>query len=300
MSRPHIATAAASHTKASDDLTHTETDVLKSSDVHFWKAGAIGTIQVNNDYILGHEGSGVVVWAGDKVSNLQPGDRVAIEPGQPCGTCQECSTGIYNLCASVKFSGAPPYNGSIRRYHVHNAKFLHKMPANLTFADGALLEPLSVVLHAFERSPIMIGEPTVICGAGPIGLITLAVAYASGATPLVITDIDANRLKFAKRFVPGCETFLVPPEASPPDVASEVVSLLESIGGEPPRTVYECTGVQSSVVTAAYLPRPKGEVMVIGVGRPIMNDLPFMHMSLAEVCDLKTHVLSRARRSDLI
>jgi L-iditol 2-dehydrogenase len=102
------------------------------------------------------------------VKHLQVGDRVAVEPGVPCDKCFECRSGNYNLCANVAFSGVPPYTGSIRRYHVHRAAFLHKLPDSLSFSDGALLEPLSVVLHGFERSPIKLGESTVILGAGPI------------------------------------------------------------------------------------------------------------------------------------
>ncbi|KAK5010467.1 hypothetical protein LTR39_004709, partial [Cryomyces antarcticus] len=109
-----------------------------------------------------------------------------------------CAKTDATTCVDVHFSGAPPFHGSIRRYHVHAAKFLHKLPANLTFTDGALLEPLGVVLHAFHRSPPWIGDPVLICGAGPIGLIALAVARATCAYPIVITDVDEKRLEFAK------------------------------------------------------------------------------------------------------
>ena len=129
-------------------------DFLNSSDVHFWKHGQRGTLEVNCPYILGHEGAGTVVWAGEQVNDLKVGDRVAIEPGVPCGGCFQCLLGRYNLRATVNFSGAPPHNGSIRRFHTHPAKFLHKLPNSLSYADGALLEPLSVVLHGYERSPI--------------------------------------------------------------------------------------------------------------------------------------------------
>lgn len=233
--------------------------------------------------MLGHEGSGDVIWVGEDVNGLQVGDRVAIEPGVPCGRCHECTTGIYNLCAGVNFSGVPPVNGSIRRYHVHNAQFLHKLPTALTYTEGALLEPLSVVLHAFERSPLLIGETTVICGAGPIGLIALAVAKASAAWPLIITDVDNKRLQFAKKFIPTCHTFMVPLENSAQDVALGILEKVRTLGGEQPRVVYECTGIQSSLITAAYLPRLRGEVMAVGVGGPILDELPFMHMALAEV-----------------
>ncbi|KAK4626960.1 L-arabinitol 4-dehydrogenase [Fulvia fulva] len=256
------------------------------SDVHFWHTGRIGPLIVESDHCLGHEGAGTVVWAGAEVKHLKAGDNVAVEPGVPCNHCFQCSSGNYNLCAEVEFSGVPPHPGSIRRWHVHPSKFLHKLPEGFSFSDGALLEPLSVILHGFERSPIKLGESTVVCGAGPIGMCALAVAKASGAAPILMTDLDAGRLKFAKSFVPNCITYQINTAISAEETAKDILKTLEAAGGDQPRVVYECTGVQSSVVTSCYLPRAAGEVMVIGVGRPIMNDIPFMHISLAEV-DLK-------------
>ncbi|EON66282.1 hypothetical protein W97_05675 [Coniosporium apollinis CBS 100218] len=256
------------------------------SDIHFWKSGQIGTLKVSTDYVLGHEASGSIEWIGENVTHLQVGDRVAIEPGVPCEQCFQCSAGQYNLCPDVQFSGAPPYHGSIRRYHVHPAKYLHKLPDMMSFADGALLEPLSVVLHGFERSPVRLGESTVICGAGPIGLIALAAARASGAYPLIITDVDENRLQFAEKFVPGCKAVQVVPDKTPAELGAVINDCIREAGGEQPRVVYECTGVQNSVVTAIHIPRAGGEVMVVGVGRPTIDGLPFMHASLSEI-DLK-------------
>ena len=85
----------------------------------------------------------------------------------------------------------------------------------MSFSDGALLEPLSVVLHGFECSPIRLNEATVIYGAGPIGMCALAVARASGACPIVVTDLDTRRLGSAGKFVPGCVTVQVDPKCSP-------------------------------------------------------------------------------------
>lgn len=223
------------------------------------------------------------MWVGSEVKHLKVGDRVAIEPGVPCELCYECSSGTYNLCDDVKFSGVPPYPGSIRRYHAHSARYLHKLPDTLSYADGALLEPLSVVLHGFERSPIRLGEATVIMGAGPIGLAALACAKASGAAPVVVTDLDQGRLDLAAKFIPGTITVRIDLTKPPQEMAEVIKQRITDAGAARPRVVYECTGVQSSVVTCAYLPRATGEVMVIGVGKPMMNELPFMHMSLAEV-----------------
>lgn len=218
------------------------------------------------------------------MTHLSLHDRVAIEPGVPCTACHNCTTGEYNLCPVVKFTGVPSHHGSIRRYHVHDAKYLHKLPDDLTYSQGALLEPLSVLLHAFERAPPRLGEPALICGAGPIGIIALLCAKASGAYPLVITDIDADRLEMAKKLVPNCNTITISTGADAEAVSSIVRAEFEvKLNGPLPRVSYECTGIASSVHTAVYSTRRGGEVMVVGVGRSIMDGLPFMHASMAEV-----------------
>lgn len=138
-------------------------------------------------------------------------------------------------------------------------------------------------MHAIDRARLSLGRSALICGAGPIGLIALAAARASGAHPIVITDLEPRRLEFAKQFVPSSITYQVDRSLS----AEENAVLIRKLYGEneysAPHTVLECTGVESSICTAAFTVRRGGTVMVIGVGRPIMNSLPFMHMSLAEV-----------------
>lgn len=129
------------------------------------------------------------------------------------------------------------------------------------------------------------GRGALICGAGPIGLIALAAARASGAHPIVITDLEPKRLAFAKEFVPSCVTYQVNRELNAEQNAAEIRKLYGADKDEyaAPPTVLECTGVESSVCIAAYTVRRGGVVCVIGVGKSIMNNLPFMHISLAEV-----------------
>jgi L-iditol 2-dehydrogenase len=203
--------------------------------------------------------------------------------------------GRYNLCEDVRFAGVYPYHGTIQRYKIHPAKWCHKLPDNVSFAEGALLEPLSVVIHGIKSAGLSLGRGAVICGAGPIGLIALAAARASGAHPLVITDLEPKRLNFAKKFVPTAITYQVNRTLDAHGNAKKIRSLFDVEGvGEygAPETVFECTGVESSVVTAAYTARRGGTVMVIGVGREIMNNLPFMHLSLAEVRHLPFSLFS--------
>lgn len=208
---------------------------------------------------------------------------MAVEPGVPCEHCFLCDEGRYNLCEDIQFAGVYPYHGTIQRYKVHPAKWLHKLPDNVTFAEGALLEPLSVVMHGIKTAGLSLGRGVMVCGAGPIGLIALAAARASGAHPIVITDLEPSRLEFAKDLVPSCITYQVDRNKDAEGNAQAIRALFGPTEYVAPETVLECTGVESSVCTAAYTARRGGTVMVIGVGKAIMNNLPFMHISLAEV-----------------
>ena len=159
----------------------------------------------------------------------------------------------------------------------------YRIPDNVSYAEAALLEPLSVVLHGVKTGGLSLGRPALICGAGPIGLLALAAARASGAHPIVITDLEPKRLAFARDYVPSCSTYQVDCSLSSEQNAAAVRKLFGDDEYSAPQTVLECTGVESSVVLATFAVRRGGVVCVIGVGKSIMNNLPFMHISLAEV-----------------
>ncbi|PKX93703.1 NAD(P)-dependent alcohol dehydrogenase [Aspergillus novofumigatus IBT 16806] len=256
------------------------------SDVHFWHAGCIGPMIVEGDHILGHESAGQVIAVAPDVTSLKPGDRVAIEPNIPCHACEPCLTGRYNGCLNVAFLSTPPIDGLLRRYVNHPAVWCHKI-GDMSFEDGALLEPLSVSLAAIERSGLRLGDPCLITGAGPIGLITLLSAKAAGATPLVITDIDEGRLEFAKSLVPEVRTYKVQFGLSAEEQANAIVNVFnDGQGSGPdalrPRLALECTGVESSVASAIWSVKFGGKVFVIGVGKNEMT-IPFMRLSTQEI-----------------
>lgn len=218
------------------------------------------------------------------------GDRVAVEPGVPCGKCFLCAAGRYNLCEKVKFVGVYPDHGTIQRYKVHPAEFLHKIPEKMSYGTAALLEPLCVALHALRTCPVSVGTAVAVFGAGPIGLLTMAVARASGAYPLVITDTDASRLQFAKEFEPNCTTYQVALDKTTEENAQAIRGLFkgtsskEELDYDVPQLVLECTGIESSIATAGYTVRRGGTVNVVGVSaKPLINNIPFMHMSMSEV-----------------
>lgn len=234
---------------------------------------------VEDTHILGHESAGTVLAVHPSVTNLKAGDRVAIEPNIICHECEPCLTGRYNGCERVQFLSTPPVTGLLRRYLKHPAMWCHKLPDNLTFEDGSMLEPLSVALAGMDRANVRLGDPVVICGAGPIGLVTLLCARAAGAAPIVITDIDEGRLKFAKELVPSVSTHKVEFSHSPDDFRRLVIEKME---GVEPAIAMECTGVESSINGAIQAVKFGGKVFVIGVGKNEMK-IPFMRLSTREV-----------------
>ncbi|PHH58966.1 hypothetical protein CDD82_2599 [Ophiocordyceps australis] len=278
-------------------LLHIRATGICGSDMHFWQHGRIGDIAVESDCILGHEAAGVVVKVGSGVGHVKKGDRVAVEPGVPCGHCFLCTNGRYNLCQKVAFAGVYPDHGTIQRFKRHAASHVHKLPDNVSLSTAALIEPLSVALHALRTSPITLGAPVAVFGAGPIGLLAMAVARASGAHPIVISDIDASRLRFAQLFEPSCIPYQVRRDAAPCDSGREMRALFAhrpSTAAVPapdpdseydmPQLVLECTGTESSIATAAYTVRRGGCINVVGVSpKMTIDQVPFMHLSLAEI-----------------
>ncbi|KAL9123509.1 MAG: hypothetical protein Q9217_007059 [Psora testacea] len=248
------------------------------SDIHFWHAGRIGPMVVENDHILGHESAGVVLATHPSVTHLKVGDRVAIEPDLICYQCEPCLTGRYNGCLNMRFLSTPPIDGLLRRYVNHPAVWCHKI-GDMSFENGALLEPLSVALGGMARAQIALGDPVLICGAGPIGLITLLCVAAAGAEPIVITDIEQSRLDFAKELCPRVRGYKVERGVGPEDAAKHIV---EAAGGVQPKVAMECTGVESSINSAIYSVKFGGKVFVIGVGKPDMQ-IPFMRLSTQEI-----------------
>ncbi|RSM18732.1 hypothetical protein CDV31_002452 [Fusarium ambrosium] len=245
------------------------------SDIYFWKAGGIGPLRIEKDYVLGHEGAGVVVQCAPDVHSLQVGDRVAIEAPMPCENCQFCQGGRRNMCSNLRIIGVYPTDGALQRYMVHPAKLLHKLPDNISFADAALLEPLSVAIQGIrDAGGLPLGSAALICGAGPIGLLTLAAARASGAHPLVITDIEPTRLEFAQKLVPSCLTYKVDTSLTPEENAKTIRQLYGPGEYSAPETVLECTGADSSALVGFHAARMSGKLIILGVGKGTFTDFP--------------------------
>ncbi|XP_058638067.1 sorbitol dehydrogenase-like isoform X2 [Onychostoma macrolepis] len=247
------------------------------NDVHMWLNGRIGDFVVKQPMVLGHEASGRVVKVGSAVTHLKEGDRVAVEPGVPREVDEFFKSGHYNLSPSVFFCSSPPDDGTLCRYYKHNANFCYKLPDNLTFEEGALIEPLSVGIHACRRAGVTLGSSVFVCGAGPIGLVSLLAAKAMGASQVIISDLSSDRLAKAKEI--GAD-FLLPVKKE--DEPKEMAKKVEGMLGCMPEISIECTGVQSSIQTAIYATRSGGAVVPVGFGAD-MTTVPLLNAALREV-----------------
>jgi len=178
-----------------------KTTGICGSDVSYYKKFANGDLCACMPLSLGHESSGVIVALGPQVCGFSIGDRVALEVGVPCGQCGICRKGRYNLCKKMRFRSSaksfPHYQGTLQERINHPAVWCHKLPEHVSFDAAALLEPLSVAIHAVNRASPTPGSTALVLGAGTVGLLTAAMARQSGCTTVTITDVDAGRVNYA-------------------------------------------------------------------------------------------------------
>jgi L-iditol 2-dehydrogenase len=244
------------------------------SDVHFWQDGQIGDYIVKEPLVLGHESAGTVCAVGSDVKHLQVGDRVALEPGYSCSTCTACMGGRYNICPEGKVLSAPPVHGSLSQYFCHKAMWCFKLPDHVSLEEGALLEPLSVAVQACKRGKLSFGQNVLVCGAGPIGLVSMMVAKAGGAT-VTITDISEKRLTKAKE-MGADKTFHVTSEDS-----RETAESIVELSGYSDLTI-ECTGVESSIGAGIWATKPGGSYAQVGYGNAEVN-FPIVAVGIREI-----------------
>ena len=166
------------------------------SDTHFYRTGHIGDLVVEGPIILGHESAGTIAEVGSAVDRARIGARVSIEPQRPCRVCKHCKEGEYNLCVDMAFYGAYPVDGVFSEYAIIEDDFAYEVPESMNFEEAALVEPVSVAVHACRRAGITAGDKVLIAGAGPIGVITAQVARAFGATEVVVSDPVPGRREF--------------------------------------------------------------------------------------------------------
>ena len=246
------------------------------SDVHYYQHGAIGPFVVKEPMILGHEASGTVTETGSAVRHLKPGDRVCMEPGIPDPTSRASREGLYNLDPSVRFWATPPVHGCLRPSVVHPADFTFKLPDSVSFAEGAMAEPVAVGMHAAAKAGIRPGDVAVVIGAGPIGMVTALSALAGGCSEVIITDVVDEKLALAETLGPvhGVNTA----------GGSLAEAVAKRTGGWGADLIFEASG-HASVFPELFTPlKPGGGVVLIGMpGGPVEYDVVAAQVKEARV-----------------
>jgi D-xylulose reductase len=226
------------------------------SDIHYFQYGRIGSFIVDKPMVLGHEASGTVIEVGQNVTHLTIGDRVCIEPGIPELGSKATMLGIYNLDPAVKFWATPPIHGCLRETVVHPAKFVFKLPENVSYAEGAIAEPLSVGLQAAKKANIKPGDIALVNGCGTIGLVTGMAALAGGCSRVIITDIIQQKLDIATWFG------MIPVNITEQSVTDIVNEITDGWGAD---VIFEASGNESAILKIFEPLCPNGRVVFIGM-----------------------------------
>ncbi|MBV8436597.1 MAG: galactitol-1-phosphate 5-dehydrogenase [Silvibacterium sp.] len=210
--------------------------------------------------VMGHEAAGTVAEVGQGVRQFSPGDRVTFDSTVYCGECEYCRTGDVNLCDNRQVVGVScgdyRRHGAFAEYVVVPERIVYRLPDSLPFSEAAMLEAISVGLHAVREAGLKGGETALVIGAGMIGLLTLQAARAGGCSRVFVADIDPSRLALAREM--GADEVL---QASGTDLVAQVQRLT---GGKGVDVVFEAVGRNETVAGAIDSVRKGGTVVLIG------------------------------------
>ncbi|GBG94777.1 alcohol dehydrogenase [Ligilactobacillus salitolerans] len=244
------------------------------SDVHSYDTGRLGDFVVKEPLILGHESAGQIIGVGSEVTDFQVGDRVALEPGVPCGKCEYCRTGKYNLCPDVQFMATPPVNGDLTQYITWPAEFVYHLPADMSYEIGSLSEPFSVSIHAAQLMDIQPGSTVFISGSGPVGLLSILAARTFGASKIIASDAEPSRLEMALKM--GATDTI---DVTKQDVKEAVKALTAGDGAD---YVIEASGNNHAESDALLTLKRAGKIAYVGMPTHDTAPLDIMFMTTYE------------------
>jgi L-idonate 5-dehydrogenase len=229
------------------------------SDLHYYQHGGFGTVRIKEPMVLGHEVAGTVVAAGAGVTKVRAGDRIAINPSNPCFKCKFCLEGAHHHCLDMRFYGSamrfPHVQGAFREEIVieeHQAFPVGDIP----LGEAAFAEPLSVCLHAVSRAGSLHGKRVLVTGCGPIGCLTIIAARHAGAAEIVATDVTAAALAMASRV--GADRAI--------NVGSDPQAMTAFAADKGYFDVaFECSGNAQALMTALQAARAGGTIVQVGL-----------------------------------
>lgn len=249
------------------------------SDMHYYLAGQIGSFIPKRPFVLGHEFAGEIAAVGAGVPAGRIGQRVTIDPSMPCGGCSFCRSGRYNLCLNMRFFGSascdPHINGGFEEFVTVPAANCLPVPPALSWGEAAMIEPLSVAVHAVQRAGIIAGQAVLVTGGGTIGQLVALVARAFGAARVVLSDIAAGPRQFAVER--GADAAL---DGLAADFAAAAQALCPS-GFD---VVIEASGAAPALAQALFAARRGGTIVQVGT-LPATVTLP-LNMVMARELNL--------------
>ena len=231
------------------------------SDLHYFHDGGFGAVRLRQPMVLGHEVAGTVAAVAPDVSTLQVGDRVAVNPSQPCGACKYCLEGLPNQCLEMRFYGSamrmPHVQGAFRDVLLCSAVQCHPIADGIPLAQAALAEPFSVGLHGVSRAGPLLGKRVLVSGCGPIGVLAIAAARVHGAAEIVATDVVDAPLAVARAM--GADLAL--------NVAADSGWVQRYTADKGTFDVMlECSGNGRALRDGLDVMRPRGVVVQLGLG----------------------------------
>ncbi len=204
--------------------------------------------------VIGHEFSGEIVEVGAEVKKIKLGMRVTVNPQIPCFECYYCLHGFENMCKLQNYAFGTTEHGAMRAYFNVKAERVHILPDDLSYEEGAIVEPLSVAVYAVEQSGFQLGQSAAVIGAGPIGLLVIQVLRATGANKIYVLEPVESKQNIASDF--GADKVFLP------KAWNKIVRLTDKLG---PDHVFDCVGLSETFSTALQLVRKGGNVTLIGM-----------------------------------
>jgi 2-desacetyl-2-hydroxyethyl bacteriochlorophyllide A dehydrogenase len=205
---------------------------------------------------IGHEAAGQIIAVGKEVLKHKIGDRVTIEPVIACGKCDFCIRGQYHLCINISFQYRKG-QGAFAPYFIASEERVFKLPENLSYEEGALVEPLAVALHAIKKSGLHLGQTCAVFGAGAIGLLVTTLAHRTTGSKVFVSDINSFRLEKALEL--GA-TEVINSLASNP-----VETILEKTGQMGVDRSFEAVGLEATLIQSLKALKKGGTTTLLGI-----------------------------------